>query len=117
MTHREEVACISDESSSDTSTPDYKRGQHQISENEKMCKLICVEGIKYVLPKWIPRRKEVSLLILADSRVKDWPWIDRICEMVFHQNRPLKQWTQSIREGQISTKAHTVILYLEGTRS
>ena len=127
----------------DTSTPAYKRGRHEQSgqpsptgprsdlpspyrqsrslsrqlKPEKVRQAIIQEGLEYTLPTWATQKRDPSVLILSDARMEDWPWSDGICLLEFHQNRQIRNWAQSIRDGEINTKCNTVILYLEGLKT
>ena len=145
LTHQEEEAawCTEEEEeASETSTPDFKRGRHNegriskldrktdtvcdgietvdsgTNEQAKLVQLIEKEGLKFQVPKWISRRRPpTSILVLADSRLEDWPWSDKICQVEYFQGRGIGSWASRIRDGEVCTKAHTVVMYLEGLRT
>ena len=71
----------------------------------------------FKVPEWMVRRHpKPSVLLLADMQVKYWPEKDKVCEVIYHKNWPLKRWNQALRMGLISVTSHTVVLYLESTR-
>ena len=103
---------------SETSTPDFKRGKHRQEELEQAAvKEILEKGVHWPVPSWIRRRqvRGPSVLILADAQFKHWPaQLDKVCQIEFHPNWPIKWWTQAIRLGQLKITCHTVVIYLEG---
>ena len=113
----------SDEDSS-TSTPDFKRGRYMSEAgNTEACTAldeqarqeILHEGMIFPVSRWIKDRLP-SILLLADSQVKNWPKHDCICTLEYHNSRSLKWWTQAIRTGELRVNCHTVVLYLETTQ-
>ena len=127
-----------DEQGSETSTPAYKRGRYDNTPDKKgdvktlenpnqrqdeedrvtveAIRVIQREGVHFTVPGWIQKRKvSPSILILADAQLKYWPPHDSVCEVIFHQNWPLRRWSQAVRLGTIGVKCVTVVLYLEGT--
>ena len=127
-----------EEEHSDTSTPAFKRGRHEVAESsgkghkrsschskrscsvtdEEAIEKIQAEGLNLKIPGWIQARAEhPSVLLLADAQVKFWPENDKICRVIFHRNWPLKRWNQALKLGTIRLDCHTVVLYLESTRS
>ena len=142
MTHLEGCDSLwnsdEDEQKSEMSTPAYKRGHYDVTLDNKgntrrgdatgqaqdredrattkVIKLIQEEGMHFTVPSWIQKRKVTpSILVLADAQLKYWPPHDNVCEVVFHQNWPLKRWSQAIQLGTINVKCVTIVLYLEGT--
>ena len=99
FTHLEEIAWDSDVAS-DTSTPTYKRGKHQVQDENTQTQacskqdqedhldwLAHMEIIEHRLklepPAWIRKRgnKGHSLLILSDALLANWPQNDKICSL------------------------------------
>ena len=65
----------SDESSMDTSTPEFKRGNHgdrQTDSYEKIRELIRKESIAYKLPCWMKKNRR-SVHILANHHFGEYP--------------------------------------------
>ena len=111
---------------SDTSTPAYKRGRYTPPRSEQEQKqeedlaavrLIQEEGINFHSPNWINRRAVAqSVVLLADSRVKNWPKNDKVVKVEYHPEWPIKRWAQAVKLGHIQLQHTTVIIYLEGTQ-
>ena len=53
------------------------------------------------------------LILLADSRVQDWPINDNICLSEIHPDWNMRQLVTALRVGSIWITCDTVVLYLE----
>ena len=106
----------SSDSSLDTSTLDYKRGNHRdLDPDECIRELIRKEGVRHRLPRW-QRKQRCTLHVLADSRFGEWPVGDQFCKLTYFQHLPTSQWMRKLRTREIIIKAHSVILYLQKLR-
>ena len=104
-----------------SSTPAFKRGEPDDSSSKRAQKrkqqiidLIIEEGLeRHHLGKRRRRVQEPAVLILADSKLKEWPWNDKVCDLHLRPNQSVKQWTMEIRTGIIDIQARNVIIYFE----
>ena len=75
---------------------------------------IRVEGIRYRVSEWKLKNRGVSLHILHDGLLRNWP-DDKKC-VVTEASSSLKVWGDKIRSAQVRLCGHTVIVVLQGLR-
>ena len=117
--HGEEEAWDSEAESvaSSTSTPSFKRGNHEQTSDSDTTQQIH-QQIQQESCQFMEGRRKVctrgpSLHILADSRIQNWPKCDNICVVDFRPGWSFKQWISALRAEMIRVKCNTVVLYLE----
>ena len=117
---------------SDTSTLDYKRGEHHpvrnpesdtmqespsVSKQRRLEKQI-IEEIKCesaVIPK--QKLRPPSMQVLADAKMANWlTGHDNICILDYHADRTFKHWISALRAESVRISCNMVILYLEGSQ-
>ena len=114
LQHRgeEEVWETSDsDDDSTTSTPAYRRGElsrFQITE------IIKKEGLEDHETK-VGKRPQ-SVLILADSKLQDWPLNDGRCNVIVNEQWTINDWINGIRWNRVPIQVFNVVLYLERMR-
>ena len=103
-------------SESISSTPGYKRGRHHedMDIDEQAVKLIEQKGIKLAPLKGIKQVNQLSLLLLADMQLGEWPWNDKKCNLHLRPRCRVRDWGYEIRSGHIDIQTQNVVLYLEG---
>ena len=105
---------ISSSDESTTSTPGYKRAMSEPSlSKQEVVELIKKEGLQ--AHKLIPEAtlRAASILILADSKLQDWPLTDKKCVVYVKEDWSIKDWVDAIRSNWITIRVPTVVLYLK----
>ena len=106
------------DSNSDTSMPEYKRGKHSNLNPLEQTALqeILQQGMTFSIPDWQRKQRNPSILVLADTQLENWLSKDKVCTIVFKRNWNISRWVQAVRTGDIRINCNTVVLYLESTR-
>ena len=94
---------------SDTSTPDFKRGKHELELTKLAIREI--ESLGEAAPR--AKHRPHSLHILADARLGNWPGKDNICLVDYRSGWGFQQWVAALRAEIIRVKTNTTLLYLE----
>ena len=100
----------------DTSTPKFKWGLHDYTELEftqRAHSLVEIEGVKYVLPKWLRKARAGTIHILADDHLKQWPIGDGKCRISFVEHSPLRSWIDEVKNCSLVLNSNIVVLYLQ----
>ena len=119
MIHTGQDAWDSDASStSTTSTPDYKRGRHQEDPltQRAVQELLQPDTQIPVNVSGTAVCRPLSLHLLADSRLANWPKKDNVCIMDYHAGWSFQEWIAALRAEVIRVKSNTVVIYFEKTQ-
>ena len=99
---------------SDTSTPNFKRGRHELTDaqirqilREEACVLLPVQEA------WRRRNARHSVFLAADSRVQAWPLHDTKIRVSLKESWSMTQWTQAFRTGYLDYSCGKVLIYFE----
>ena len=93
-------------------TPSDSPGLMKALEAAQIRHAILVEGVKIRSPPaWKKKYRGVSLHILHDGLLRNWPGKDSKCT-VTEGTGSLKQWGDRIREGRLRLRGHSVIVSL-----
>ena len=94
------------------------KASKQTSWERLAIKHILADGIQFKTTKWIQaHRNRAPVLILADSRLENWPVHDKLCVLEYRKGWSIRRWIQAVKTGEILINSYTVILYLESTRN
>ena len=93
-----------------TLTPEFKRGIHPSMEDTLAIQQILQDSCQFTLRG----RNRPSVLILSDSRLKNWPR-DSMCQVEYHPEWSLNKWLEALKAEIIRVTCNTVILYFETT--
>ena len=110
------------EADTETSTPPYKRGRHQLESHRdedvgterlltEMALIALARGSPTLrVPKWMAKLGPPSMLILANARLQRWPLNDPKCVLRLKEQWCLAQWNQAIRTRIIDVEPYPKIL-------
>ena len=98
-----------------TSTPEYKRGNHQ--EDTSITRQAIAQILHESKSFRLTGRRHPSILVLADAKLLHWPK-DTSCQVEMHSKWTLDQWLSALRAEiiRVSSYTNTVVLYLEITQ-
>ena len=101
----------------ETSTPSYKRGNHEKDDgNGPIRDLILAEGMRYEVPTWQHTRRPTSVQMFVDHQLGEWPIGDTYVKLNYFMHQPVSQWIAKVKNHTIPIIARIIVLFIHKLR-